>query len=785
MAQKGEVTGKVADMEGEAVPYASVSLHRPSDSSMVNGMASEEGTGAFNIEVKPGTYYLQVRFLSYRTKFLDRIEVGSGKTEDLGTIVLEPRGTNTEEVEITGEKRRMEIDLDKRVFNVDKDLNTAGGNAKEVLNNTPSVNVDMEGNVSLRGSGGVRILINGRPSGMVQNGNIDALANLQGSMIKKVEVITNPSSRYDAEGEVGIINIVLKDRDKGGLNGSLNANAGWPHDHGGGFDLNYRKGLFNIFGSYGFEFSRIPGYGKSRQEFKDDSGEGEDFVYTSDEESIRGGTSHNARLGTDINFGEQHHLTLSGNMNLGNETNTTDIVYRDLDPEGNVVQRTDRDQVEKEVERNFSGNLNYERSFPDHKEHKWTVDAQYEKDGDHERADIEERISGAEEGTDQISDNLESEVNWVARTDYVHPFSEDGKWEAGLKTTNRVIENDYYVEERDPGESWARLDLFSNRFLYTERVNAAYGMIGEKFGNFSLQGGTRIEHTYIRTELLENDERNVQEYLNFFPSAHIGYELPNENTLQLSYSRRIDRPHFWDLIPFFNYSDPRSFRSGNPSLRPEYTNSYELGYLKYWKKGTFNSSLYYRHSTDVEEDITVVDSAGYTRNFPVNMATQNSYGLEVNASYNITPDWDLSTDLNFFRAVTDGSYEGRDLYAETYTMRGRFNSQIKLDGGWEGQLSYSYRAPRKTTQGRRLASHSLNFNVARKFLDKRARITLSARDIFNTRIRRWRTETENYYSEGEFRWHATRRFRLSFTYKLKGEKDGDHGERRTEGRDSG
>ncbi len=767
-AQKGVVTGKVQEVDGTPIPYASVSLHRPSDSGLVNGMATKKD-GSFRIEAKPGAYYLEIRFLSYQNRTIEDVKVISGSTKKMGSLEMKQEGKSTQEVEIKGEKRRMEIDLDKKVFNVSKDLNTAGGNVKEVLNNTPSVNVDMEGNVTLRGSGGVRILINGKPSGMVQNGNIDALANLQGSMIKKVEVITNPSARYDAEGEVGIINIVLKDRDDGGFNGSFNVNTGWPHDHGAGFDLNYRKGLFNIFASYGFEYEKTPGFGNSRQEFKDSTG-GTKFIYTSDENSLRGGTSHNARLGMDLNFLDHHVLTLSGNLNLGDEKNTTDIVYRDLRPDGTLIQRTDRKQVETEEDQNYSANLHYERSWEDDKEHKWTVDGQYEKDRDHEKANIEQRVKGADKGLDQVSDNLEDELNWIARTDYVHPFSEDGQWEAGLKSTNRRIRNDYYVEEREPGGSWERLELFSNRFLYTERVNAAYAMIGEKFGKFSLQGGGRLEHSFIQTELLKTDEVNTQRYLNFFPSAHVGYELSKKNTLQLSYSRRIDRPHFWDLIPFFNYSDPRSYRSGNPSLKPKFTDSYELGLLNYWDKATLNTTFYYRHSTNVSEDITVVDSAGYTRNFPVNMATRNSYGVEINGSYRFTPDWDISADLNFYRAITEGSYKDTDLFSDTYTMRGRVNSQAKFDHGIETQVTFFYRAPRQTTQGRRLASYALNINIAKKLFDEKGRITLSARDIFNTRIRRWVTETEEYYSKGRFQWHTTRQFRLTFTYKLKKEK---------------
>ncbi|MFB6305753.1 MAG: outer membrane beta-barrel family protein, partial [Flavobacteriales bacterium] len=262
-------------------------------------------------------------------------------------------------------------------------------------------------------------------------------------------------------------------------------------------------------------------------------------------------------------------------------------------------------------------------------------------------------------------------------------------------------------------------------------------------------------------------EKNVQKYLNFFPSAHISYEFKNSRTVQLSYSRRISRPHFWDLIPFYGYSDPRSFRSGNPELRPEYTDSYEIGHIKYWKKGSMTTSFYYRHRTGVEEDINVVDSTGYTRSFPVNMATQNAYGLEVTGSYRFNQDWDMNVDLNFYRAITDGSYKNRELHSDTYTMRGRISSKAKLPNNWEAQMTFNYKAPRKTTQGRRLSSYNLNFGISKKIMNEKGKLTLQGRDVFNTRVRRSITNTEDYYEKSKFQWQS-RQIRLTFTYKLKG-----------------
>ncbi|MFB6305751.1 MAG: carboxypeptidase-like regulatory domain-containing protein, partial [Flavobacteriales bacterium] len=256
------ISGKVTEKSSEPLPYASVSLHKIKDSSLVTGKASNK-KGHFELKAPNGKYYLKIHFLSFQEKY-KKIKV-SGKNVDLGKIVMKPNSKSLDDVKVKGEKKRMVMKLDKKVFNIDKDLNNAGGNAAQVLNNTPSVNVDMEGNVKLRGSDNVRILINGKPSGMFSNGNSEALRNLNASMIEKIEVITNPSARYDAEGEAGVINIVLKDQQKGGLNGSFNLSTGYPHDHGGGFNLNYRKGIINVFGSYSFNYDKRPGFGKSTQ----------------------------------------------------------------------------------------------------------------------------------------------------------------------------------------------------------------------------------------------------------------------------------------------------------------------------------------------------------------------------------------------------------------------------------------------------------------------------------------------------------------------------------------
>lgn len=758
-----EIKGVILDPDGEVLPYAAVSIYNSADSSMAKGAATDID-GKFSIPLKPGNYYLKVSFLSFKEKVVSNIEL-TDQGKDLGSISMKADGQVMEEVVVQAEKSTVELKLDKRVFNVGKDLSSSGSNASQILENVPSVSVDVDGNVSLRGSQNVRILIDGKPSGLVGTGSTDALRQLQGSLVESVEVITNPSARYDAEGEVGIINIVLKKEKRDGVNGSFEVNAGYPANHGASYNLNYRKKWVNLFSSVGVSYQRRPGHGSQYQTF--DNGD-TSYVFETIREHERGGVAGNARIGSDFFLNDKNTLTVSGLYKYSDGNNFADLVYKDFDSDGSQTGETTRRDDENEVQYDIEANISYRKTFTK-KGQLWTIDAKFIDADDTEKSDITEQSDTSETPLLQRTSNTEDERNYLFQTDYIHPFGKDGKLEVGLKSTFRVIENDYSVEQDKGTGEFTILDGFNNFFIYNENIHAAYLMAGNKSGKFSYQGGVRAEFSDIKTELVETGDVNPRQYLGFFPSAHLSYELPENNTMQVSYSRRLSRPRFRELLPFYGFSDSRSFFSGNPNLNPEYTNSFELGHLKYWEKGSLLSSVYYRLRTDVVERIRTADSTGFATTFPVNLSEQNAIGIEFNFSWDIAKWWKLTGNINFYQAVTDGEYEGQKLHSETYSSVSRASSKFKA-GKYDIQISGNYEAPQNTTQGRNKSQYSLDGGVTRDVLKGNGTITLNCRDIFNTRRRRFVTDTETLHTEGEFQWRS-RQITLSFIYRLNQKKD--------------
>ncbi len=771
------VKGQIMDAgTKEPLEYATVGIMNPQDSSMITGGITDE-KGRFALAVAPGNYWVKVSFVSYQTQIIKDVQVQAGSGASLGKIMISENSQVLDAIEITGKRSQMELDLDKRVFNVDQDLSNIGNNASEILQNLPSVNVDTEGNVSLRGSQNVRILVNGKPSGLVGIGDgTSALRMLQGDLIEKVEVITNPSARYDAEGEVGIINIVLKKEERRGVNGSFDVNTGYPDNHGVAFNLNYRRNWLNLFGSYGFNYRNYTGGGNSYQENFEI--EEPDFETVRDHE--RGGWSNNLRFGADFYLSDRDIITTSGLYRFSDGDNVTSIRYNDFDDAGNLLGSTRRIQNEAEPEHNIEWNVSYRKTF-DQKDRLWTVDLRWMQNDETETADIrQEDLNSQDAPIFQKTSNTEDEINWLFQTDYVHPFDEGkGKFETGIRTTLRTINNDYFVKEQT-GEEFVTLPGFNDEFTYDENIYAAYVMGGYELGRFSFQLGLRMEYTDIRAESVADQTVAEQNYHNFFPTAHTNYQINKGNSIQLSYSRRLSRPRFRSLLPFSNFSDARNFREGNPNLQPEFTHSIEAGYLKEWKTGSLLSSVYYRHRTGVIERITfrenIVDEEGneelinITR--PINLAKEDAVGVEFSLSLDLTPWWTINTNANFYRAVTSGTFVNTEvendtinLERDTYTWNNRTTSRVNLPWGIDWQTSLNYRAPQQSPQGRDLAVYSIDLGFSKDILKGKGTIALNVQDLFNSR--KWRSETNgaDFFRTSEFQWR-TRQVRLTFNYRL-------------------
>ena len=765
---KSRVSGKIADSQSNApLSYASVRLFKSSDSSFVSGAITDE-TGAFSVDLVAGNYYALSEFIGYKSQKTSGIQLTlTNSPLNIGNIRLVASAKTLDEVTVQAEKSTMELALDKKIFNVGKDLANAGGTAADILTNIPSVAVDVEGNVSLRGSGNVRILIDGKPSGLVSIKGGSGLQQLQGNIIERVEIITNPSARYEAEGMGGIINIVLKKERKEGFNGSFDLITGNPTNFGVAANVNYRKKNLNFFINYTVSFRNTPGRNTLYQElYRNDS----TFISEKSMTTKLRGQNNSARGGIDYYFNSKNVLTGAYTYRLSKGKRFSNIDYKDyLSNIGNLIGRTNRTQDETETEPNSEYALTYKKTF-DRKGREFTADVRYLDNWEDSDQFYGQQSYNPDGGKTAIpfllqrALNYETEKQLLFQADYVHPFAKDGKFEAGARSSSRDMTNDYAVtQETDKG--WIPVSGLTNDFLYNERINAAYGIVGNKTGKFSYQAGVRVEWTGVTTTLKQTNQVNERKYANLFPSVHVTYELAKQNALQLSFSRRVRRPQYNDLSPFATYSDNRNYWSGNPDLNPEFTNAFELGHIKYLEKGSLSSSLYYRHTNGKIVSIKTVDANGISFTRPENLGTEDAYGAEFTTSHSLYQWWKLDGSFNFFRSMIDGTKVDQSYKSDTYSWFVRTTSRFTLWKTTDLQLRGNYEAPQKTPQGRRKALATLDLAASRDILKGNGTLTLSALDLFNSRRYRSITEGSNFYSVSNSQGRM-RQINLTLNYRL-------------------
>lgn len=769
VSEASGITGRVVDQSGgETLPYATVAVYN-SDSTLVDGGITDE-TGRFTFTLPPGNYYMEVQFVAYNKEVVSNIELSTRRQQlDLGTIALSSSATDLDEVTVTGERSEMVIGVDRKVFNVGADLSNSGNSAAEILDNIPTVAVDADGNVSLRGSGGVRMLIDGKPSGLVNAGNAEALRALQGNMIERVEVITNPSARYEAEGMVGIINIVLKKDQRKGVNGSFEGTVGLPQRYSAGANVNFRREKVNYFINYGVRYSEREGSGFSDQTFPQAN---PPFSTRIDNERNRSGWSQNLRGGMDFFLTPTATLTAAALVRFDDEENLGSVRYSDFAQDSNEPFRiSERVDLETEMERNMEYSLNFEQKFSDHEAHTLNAFVQYMEDSETEVSDLTETVllgADADEQLFQQVYNKEQEENWLFQADYVHPFREEGRLEAGLRSELRNIRNPYEVEELENG-NWTALPEYTNNFSYDENVFAGYLQGANKFGPVSVQAGLRAEYSDITTFLEQGAVKNQRDYLHFFPTLHTTYHFSTYNAWQISYSRRINRPHFWSLNPFYGFSDSRNIRTGNPNLEPEFTDAYESGWVYSTDNSSIYAGIYYRHTSDVIERISYVDDNGITYSVPRNLAERHAYGAETNLSFSPLKWWDLSANFNFYRMQTEGVFEYNeqrmDLSADTYSWDTRMNSRMRWDNDLSFQTTFFYRGKQETTQGKRLPFYMLNATLSKEVLKGNGTLSLNVRDVLNSRKFRYELNQPDLISVNEHRWSG-QEIRLTFVYRL-------------------
>lgn len=765
---KGLFQGVILDKESKIpLPFATVAVYDSEDKIIEGGITDDKG--AFKIPISFGTYTILVEFMGYEAYKSDFLTLTRNNSPfDLGTIELSSSLSQLDEVTVQGEKPLMELSLDKRVFNVGEDLANAGRTTSDILMNLPSVTVDSQGNVRLRGSDNVRILVDGKPSGLVSFKGSQGLQQLPASMVERIEIITNPSARYEAEGMAGVINIILKKENNQGFNGSIEGIVGNPTNLGLSANLNYRHKKINWFINYGIAERKIIREGSLYQE----AFGGDSLLITKQTVNGRLYTlDNNVRAGLDYYFNEKSVLTGSYLLRRSDATRITDIRYNDfLFTPDNQQSYSLRRQEELEKEPNAEFLITYKRSFEE-KGHELTTVLtflDYWENSDQvftENTFSPEGIPIPSRSLLQTSLNDEFEKQYLIQIDYTKPIGSEGKIETGLRSSFRNMENDFIVEEQDEQGNFNPLPGLDNIFLYQENIHALYGIIGNKSNKLSYQGGLRAEYTDVKTTLVRTNEVNPRDYLNLFPSAHLTYNFNEENGLQLSYSRRVRRPFYNDLSPFMTFSDARNFFSGNPDLDPEFTDAIELGHIKYFEKGTVFSTLFYRNTTDKIERIRTVDNEGNATIRPENLLGEQSFGLEFATDYQIFPWWKIDFNMNFFYASVDGSNIQGNFTATTYSWNARQNSRFNFGNGITGQVRNNYEGRQRIAQGIRKGIFFMDLSGSKEVLKGKGTLVLNIADIFNSRRDRYILEGEGFFTEGNF-LNVRRQINLSLNYRI-------------------
>lgn len=770
---KVKITGKVLEkVTKQPLEYATVTISLPNEAKVVAGGITNP-KGEFEVAVDPGIYDIKIEFISFKaTEYKQKSIQGN---INLGTVNLSEDAAQLNEVIVRAEKSTVEIKLDKKVYNVGQDMIVKGGTVSDVLENVPSVSVDIEGNVSLRGNENVRIFIDGRPSNALNMA--EALRQIPADAIDKVEVITNPSARYDAEGGAGILNIVLKKGKNLGLNGTFILSGGIPETYGASANLNFKTEKLNFFTSTGYNYRTSEGTGLTNStNLNRDTKEVIGYNYEDrDTERLRKGIS--TKTGVEWTVAPNTYWTnaISYRDNIG--TNNDLVNYNSFDENRVFTSRRYRLSNGDDIGKDFEYSSNFLKNFND-KGHKLTLDFSYSKDKDADNSLItDETIGSSVPATFDTTFNNQKQEQVQLQADYVLPLKNGSQFEAGYKGNFNNMDNVYSVNTDDEGNPVD--DYFSNTLEYNERINAFYTQYGFKVNKFSYLFGLRWEDTVIDVNLLDSQDYNTKKYNNFFPSAFVNYEISDESSVSLSYSKRLSRPRGRFLNPATNFSSNINLFRGNPDLDPSFTDKFDLGYLKRWEKVTFSTSMYYENTKDVfsfvrTETGEYVGDNPVVLNSPINLAKEQQFGFEFTLNYNPFKIWKINSSFNLSDIKTTGDYTFRNtngeeittnLDNETFSWFSRVNSRLSLPYKIDWQLSGMYFGPRNTAQGKSLGNYVVNTAFSKDILKDKATIALNVSDLFNSRRMKNETNLESVTSYSEFQWRK-RQINLSFTYRL-------------------
>lgn len=785
-AQKGGIeTTIINQATNDPIIGASASLLEQSNQDYVQGAQSDaEGKLVFS-DVDFGTYTIRITYVGKEDVLIKNIRVSRPEVMRLAQVSMIDDGELIEEVVVEGRAPEMRLGIDKKIFDVSQSLVSVGGSASDLLENVPTLDVDADGNISLRGSNSVKILIDGRESAMAGSNITALLQSLPANSVDKVEIITNPSSKYDAEGQSGIVNIVLKKNIRTGLNGSVTLSGGSYDNYSGGVDLNYRDGKFNFFGGYNYANRNRPGDGfNDNTELIDGIIEEHSARTVSTSENTHKGKNHTFRLGTDWYATSKTTFSLGANASIRDNSRRSDIDYHyfNVPNLGSSAQRTSR-----QYEDDFGIDLTLDFKQELYREgEEITANITYgsaKEDGDN---DFYQTYANGR--ADFRRQNVTKEVgkNWNFQADYVLPLGEDHKFEAGYRSVVRNSEDGQWSEVFDTVANEFIPDYsISNDFNLKNSVHSLYMNYQRKLTDkIGIQVGLRGEQTYLKSTYYNLDpdapvdqkmNRGNQNFFRLYPSAYLSYGVGNtDDKVQLSYTRRVRRPRGWQVNPFINVNDEINYRQGNPDLLPEDIHSFELSFAKFYNNWNFISSAYYRRSSDImspflrdpEEIADIVgDRSNVTYSRWENVSKQDAMGLELISKVSFTRWWDMTANVNVFYDKTMPYAEFYTKDVENFSWNGNVNTNVKITKSTTLQARGFYSAPRKWLQGRMRAMTGMDVAVRQDVLAGKGSLVFNVRDVFNSRKFRMENYLPTQFIQMENRW-MRRMFSLSFSYRF-------------------
>lgn len=754
----GTVTGKLVDVSNnQPLSFATVSIINKADNQAKSMQTGMDGQFTF-AGVGNGTYIFRANYVGYLTFNRDTIRVTPKRQLfNLGTIKLSASKGVLKEVTVTAQRSQIQLGIDKKSFAVDQSLVSQGGSATDLLANVPSVQVDADGNVSLRGSTNVRILINGKPSALT--GDLtDILQSIPASAIQTIEVITNPSSKYDAEGQSGIINIVLKQNAQKGFTGSATASAGTHNTYNGSLNLAYQNKKINVYTNYSYRRADRIGNGYSNKNTVFANGHDTLENQTQDQKSSY--RSENFRSGIDYNIDPKTTISFSNNINVRNRTRYQNGATNILG-DNNLTQQVLQNNTSPGSGHNYDFNLDFDHKF-NKKDEELTANVGYstgnENNYDYLNTHYTNYFPVSDSSFLQDNHTLNHEHNWNLQVDYTLPLK-NGNIDMGYRSTFNTNDNNYLVDTADAISPFGPDLAQTNEFVYREVVHAIYTDFQHTFGKFSIQAGLRLEDAHINTSLTDSAKTTPYHdyYWRLYPSLFLTEKLSDDQTLQLSYSRRVSRPRDREISPFLNTADPLNYSVGNPALLPEDTHSFELSYIDYYKTLTLTSSLYYRLTNDNIQQVreSYMGSPDISLTEYENVKSASNAGYELIAKLSPSQAFDLTGNLNVYYAHIDGDPALGLTTTSGYAWNGNLTANIKPVKSLSFQIRGDYQAPQVVPQGKMYAIYGVDGGV-RYDISKKLNVSVNARDIFNTRKYnsdiQYNTPAFNSYQYTDRRW---------------------------------